>query len=172
MEQKDYKSYEYKQVTVKENQTSFFIDGYENFGWILDENRPVQSEHGQSQIWLKRDRRIMNKTELTRLERNFEACVCEVESMEKSKTQIPAIRAISCGVAGTAFMAGSVFAVTAQPPMIWLCILLAVPGFLGWILPYFMYRKSMTRQTEKVAPFIDAKYDEMDDICKKGYSLL
>ena len=35
---------------------------------------------------LKRDRKIVNKTELTRLQRNFEACVREIQSLENSKT--------------------------------------------------------------------------------------
>ncbi len=69
-------------------------------------------------------------------------------------------------------MAGSVFAVTAEPPIIWLCVLLAIPGFLGWILPYFIYRRGVKKRIEKVAPYIEAKYEEIDEICRKGYSLL
>ena len=35
--------------------------------------------------------------------------------------------ALFVGILGTAFMTGSVFAVVAEPPIIWLTILLAVP---------------------------------------------
>lgn len=69
-------------------------------------------------------------------------------------------------------MAGSVFAVTAQPPMILACIILAIPGFLGWILPYFVYRKVMHGQIAKVNPYIEAKYDEIYELCEKGNKLL
>ena len=84
---------------------------------------------------MKRDRKIINKMELTRLQRNFEAYVEEIRHLEKEKTSLPSIVAITTGIIGTAFIAGSTFAVTANPPHIVLCILLAIPGFLGWILP-------------------------------------
>ena len=90
---------------------------------------------------LKRDRKIVNKTELTRLQRNFEACVREIQSLENSKTSKATIWALAAGVIGTAFIACSTFAVTADPPKILLCIIFAIPGFLGWILPYFLYEK-------------------------------
>ena len=41
------------------------------------------------------------------------------------------------------------------------CILLAVPGFLGWILPHFLYRRIAGKRTEKITPLMEAKYDEI-----------
>lgn len=73
---------------------------------------------------------------------------------------------------GTAFIACSTFAVTAVPPKILLCIIFAIPGFLGWILPYFLYKKIVRNQTEKLTPMIEAKYDEIYEICEKGNKLL
>lgn len=69
-------------------------------------------------------------------------------------------------------MAGSTFAVTAPPPRYILCILLAVPGFLGWIFPYFLYKRTAGKQAEKLTPLVEAKYDEIYEICKKGSKLL
>lgn len=121
---------------------------------------------------MKRNRKIVNKVELTRLERNFEACVDEIEKLEKAKTSAATMYAIILGIIGTAFMAGSTFAVTAQPPHYILCILLAVPGFLGWIFPYFLYKRIAGKQKEKILPLIEAKYDEIYEICEKGNKLL
>ena len=73
---------------------------------------------------------------------------------------------------GTVFMAGSVFAVTADPPRVILCILLAVPGFAGWILPYFAYRWVKERKTRQVNPYIEQKTEEIYAMCEKGQSLL
>ncbi len=123
-------------------------------------------------IRLKRDRKIVNKVELTRLQRNFEACVTEIQTLEKRKTSVATAYALVLGIIGTAFMAGSTFAVTAQPPHIVLCIILAVPGFLGWIFPYFLYKRIWEKQTRKLTPLIEAKYDEIYEICEKGNKLL
>ena len=110
--------------------------------------------------------------ELTRLQRNFEACVNEIEALEKAKTSKATMRALTAGIVGTAFMAGATFAVTADPPHIILCIILAIPAFIGWILPYFIYRKTAAEETEKMNRLIEEKYDEIYAICEKGSRLL
>jgi hypothetical protein len=76
------------------------------------------------------------------------------------------------GITGTVFMAGSVFAVTAAPPMIVLCIILAVPAIVGWILPCFIYKNIVRKRTEKVTLLIEEKQDEVYEICEKGNKLL
>lgn len=167
--QKNFVGYEYKEVAAEGHMVSFLLDGYACFGWEVDEN--LSGNHTEV-IHLKRNRKLVNKAELTRLQRNFEACVSEIETLEKSKTSLATMSALVLGVLGTAFIAGSVFAVTAQPPRIVLCILLAVPGFLGWIFPYFVYKKVGQKQTRRLMPLIEEKYDEIYEICEKGNRLL
>lgn len=175
--QKNYVGYEYKEITAEDGMIPLLLDGYENFGWEVNESLPdrkAEARRGGSSktvIRLKRDRRIVNKAELTRLQRNFEACVAEIQTLEKRKTSAAAICALVLGILGTAFMAGSTFAVTAQTPHIVLSIVLAVPGFSGWILPYFVYRRIQEKETKKITPLIEAKYDEIYEICEKGNKL-
>ena len=69
-------------------------------------------------------------------------------------------------------MAGSTFAVVHETTIIWLCILLAIPGFIGWILPWFLYQRIRKKQTENLQPLIEAKQEEIYEICEKGHSLL
>lgn len=69
-------------------------------------------------------------------------------------------------------MAGATFAAVAEPPIVWLSILLAIPGFLGWIVPYFLYRALTRKWTAKVEPLMEQKYDEINSICEKGTHLL
>lgn len=177
--QKEFVGYEYKEVIADKSRVSLLVDGYENFGWEVDGNisefyEECKNPQKQNKVILrlKRNRKIINKMELTRLQRNFESCVREIEMLEKSKTSSATMYALILGILGTAFIAGSTFAVTAQPPHIILCILLAIPGFLGWILPYFVYRRVLGKQTEKVTPLIEDKYDEIYEICKKGNRLI
>ena len=133
--------YEYKDVITNAEKLSFLMDAYENFGWIVDENVSCNlpenrlNSHEKVVLRLKRNRKIINKTELTRLQRNFESCMKEIDHLEKSKTSEATMYALIVSIIGTAFMAGSVFAVTASPSMIVLSIILAIPAFLGWTLP-------------------------------------
>ncbi len=177
-QKKSFVGYEYKEIIAESSHVSFLLDGYECFGWELDEKRTESkgsknpSYPKKEVLHLKRNRKIMNKMELTRLQRNFEACVKEIEALEKSKTSVATICALIVGIIGTAFMAGSVFAVTAQPPYIILSIVLAVPAFIGWTVPFFLYRRVAEKQTEKFTPLIEQKYDEIYEICEKGNKLL
>ena len=154
---KNFTTYEYKEITVRNDKASLYLDCYESFGWRQDENFP---------------RRLVNKVELTRLQRNFEATMNEILALEHSKSTAATIWALCTGLVGTAFMAGSVFAVTAAPPRVLLCIVLAVPAFAGWIAPYFVYRILRDKKTRQVNPFIEEKIEEIYALCEKGQSLL
>lgn len=171
-EQKDFVGYEYKEITAPTDRISLYMDCYENFGWQADTNMSAVSRMHHTTLRMKRDRKIINKMELTRLQRHFEACAKDIESLEKSKTSVASVWALIIGIIGTAFMAGATFAVTHEPPMILLCILLAVPGFIGWILPYFLYQCITVKQARKIQSMIEAKQDEIYEICEKGHSLL
>ena len=53
-----------------------------------------------------------------------------------------------------------------------LSIVLAVPGFIGWIVPIFLYRWMVGRRTQIVDELKERKYDEIYEICEKGHRLL
>ena len=181
-QKKSFIGYEYKEIITDSDKVSFLLDGYECFGWEVDEGTTESttesresknpSHSSKAVIHLKRNRKIINKMELTRLQRHFEACAKEIEALEKSKTSVATIYALVVGIIGTAFMAGSVFAVTAQPPHIILTILLAIPGFIGWIVPCFLYKRVIRKRSEKLEPLIEHKFDEIYEICEKGNKLL
>ncbi|MDO5545552.1 MAG: hypothetical protein Q4F81_06985 [Eubacteriales bacterium] len=164
--------YEYKEAAVPSEQVSLYIDCYASFGWEPDENVSASSKSGITTLRLKRDRKIINKMELTRLQRQFEACAREIQELERSRNTAATIWALAVGMIGTVFMAGSVFAVTHTPPIYWLCVLLAIPAFAGWISPYFLYRYKVRVQTQKVQPLIEEKQEEIYEVCQKAYALL
>lgn len=171
-----YTGYEYHEIFVPGQLASLCLDSYPCFGWKADDN-PAQGKGGKGragyvELRFKRDRKITNKMELTRLQRNFDSCLEQLESLEKSKTSSPTVAALITGLIGTAFMALSTFAVTAEPPRVLLCILFAVPGFIGWILPVFLYRRLVFDKKKKLEPLIEQKYDEIYELCEKGNHLL
>ena len=176
-----YISYEYRQITVPKEHVSLCMDSYPCFGWEPDPNHDSQLSSGRTvstgaghntagtvQLFFRRDRNISNKAELTRLQRNFDSCVAELSALERAKTNQATIVALAVGLLGTVFMGGSTFAAVAQPPVIWLTILLAIPGFAGWIAPYFLYRTLVRKRTAEIEPLIEQKYDEINEICEKG----
>jgi hypothetical protein len=168
----DFVGYEYKEVTVNRDMASLYADSYPNFGWTLEGTGTPFSGFSFITMKFKRDRKIRNKAELTRLQRQFEAQVAEIEAMERSKGIGASTAAYLIGLVGTAFMAGSVFAIIPDAPNVLLCVLFAIPAFAGWILPYFLYTKILKRNTDKVSPLIDGKFDDIYGVCEKANALL
>ena len=101
----EFESFDYTKVTVAENQMSQYMDGYEHFGWRVDSNVPIEKGMGKVTIHLKRSRAVINKMELTRLQRHFEACMSEIAALENSTESFAMIAALTSGISGCAFMA-------------------------------------------------------------------
>lgn len=164
-----YVGFEYMEVPSKRNMESLYVDSYENFGWAF-EGDAAQEGSDRVTLKFKRDRKLRNKAELTRLQRQFEACVHEIEALERSKTTTATIAAFSIGLVGTAFLGGAMFAYLAE--MLPLMVVLAIPGFLGCIVPYFCYQKLCRKREAQIAPLIDQKNDEIYTVCEQGCRLL
>jgi len=164
-------SYEYKDVTVDRDLEGIFADSYPNFGWKLEGCSDVPFGMSTVNLKFKRDRKIRNKAELTRLQRQFEGMLGEIERLQQSKTTSAVTTAITTGLIGTVFLAGATFAFI-YAEMIPLMIALAIPGFIGWFLPYQLYKKVRMKKNKKVAPLIEKQYDAIYEICERAHGLL
>jgi len=171
MNENSFIGYEYKDVTVRRDMEALYTDSFPSFGWQPEGRMASLSPGTAVTLKFKRNRRIANKAELTRLQREFERHISEIEKLEDSKMIMPSAAAYSVGIIGTALMAGSVFAVTAAHPIVPLCIVLAIPGFIGWVIPYFLFNRMKQKRTSEAMPLIDSKYDAIYEICDKACRL-
>ncbi|MBE0069661.1 hypothetical protein, partial [Thermoanaerobacterium thermosaccharolyticum] len=169
-EKNNFIGYEYKDITVKRDMEALYVDSYPYFGWVLDGTSPAVKGLTHVTLKFKRDRKIKNKAELTRLQHQFESHAKEIERLEMSKVVGASTVAYVVGVFGTAFMACSVFSYLAG--MLPLSIILAVPGVIGWIIPYFCYEKIKSKKTDEVSPIIEQKYDAIYETCEKANRLV
>ncbi len=165
-----YIPYEYMEIPAGTERTAFLLDCYESLGWMTEKRLGTVTEGGN--LLLRRERKILNKMELTRLQNHLESCFREIDILEASKTTKAMISSLTVGIIGTAFMAGSVFAVTANPPIIWLCVLFGIPAFVLWALAPLLYKKMAAKRTAAVNELIAKKYEEIYEICEKGSKLL
>lgn len=171
MSEKNFVGYDYIVVTVKQTMESIYADGYANFGWKL-ERTSIQLSGGSMVMKFKRDRKISNKAELTRLQGQFDSYISEIESLENPKVIKTSTVAYSIGLLGTAFMPGAVFSITNKPPILAACIIIAAPGLISWIISYFCFAGISMKKTTKITLLIKQKYDEIYKICEKASSLL
>lgn len=171
-----YIGFEYREIQTPQQYSSLYYDSYPCFGWEPAPQQPEPVHQRRSSkdctIRFRRDRKLCNRVELTRLQRNFDACVAEISALERSKRFWPMVWAVIIGVVGTSFITLSAFSATQEVPNVMLTILWAIPGFAGWIAPHFVFKFLVKKRTEKLDPLIDSKYEEIYEICDKGDKLL
>lgn len=162
--------YEYKEITVPRKMESVYADGYANFGWEF--NGTDHAPQGEIDVILKfkRDRQLRNKTELNRLERQFESGLSEIGRLERKNSAVVMGAALGAGIVGTAFSAGAVFSFIADK--IALGIILLIPSIAGWAFGYFSSIRLKAKQSAQTAPQIDQRYDEVYAVCQRAHDLL
>lgn len=164
---KTFIGYEYKKIVVPRDHASLYADCYPSFGWEL-EDASSNDYVGKTRLTFKRDRTFRNKLEINKLQRQFEEGVGNIVHLESTKGTKANIVAYVVGLIGTAFMAGSVFAVTAT--MIIACIVLAIPGFVCWGLAYALYRSLYKKRSDEIIPQVDREYDSIYTACEKAHA--
>lgn len=165
-------SFDYRKVNVKRSMVSLYTEAYRYFGWILicsDPDEPNQASGTWITLEFRRDHKIRNKAELTRLQRNFDACVDEICEMEKEKTGTADKAARGIGLMGSLFLICS--ALLAFACKLSAGILLAIPGVFGWLFPGFLHKRLVKKKSEEVDPLIEQKYDEIQRVCQKADGL-
>jgi len=98
--------FEYTTIHVGNELESAVMDGYRQFGW-----QPEGREGGFGSVGLKfkRDRKIRNKAELSRLQREFDKHIKEMDNLQGSKTTGAQTVSLIIGLIGTALLAGATF---------------------------------------------------------------
>lgn len=171
MEQsKEFTAYEYLSLSVDSDMKAIYADCYQNFGWILDGFGSSSISGGTITLKLKRDRRIEHRTQLNELQRECESSLENIYRLENSKNTKPMMYSLGLGILGTVCLAGATFCFLGGY-IIW-CIILAIPGFIGWGLPYFAFKSVKRNQVKAINPKIDQEYDNVYKLCEQANGLL
>lgn len=193
-------NYEYKQVVVSNSLEQQWKDGYEKFGWKLIKSAPEKikpvwgpirimlsplaifpgmpfsdivkgrESDNRTSLQFKRNKNLIHKNELNRLQGYFENTLGEVEHMEQTKMVAAYMSGAVGGILGSVFMALSVFTFLVGNTLG--CIGLAVPGVAVWILGAVCYSLMKNRKEKKIREENRIKSEAIDDICEKAYLLL
>ena len=83
------------QTTVSSAFAANYNDGYACFGWKENEATPHEKNGDKVILHYVRDRNILNKTELIRLQRQFEDCMAQIQIMQRQADSIPLATALS-----------------------------------------------------------------------------
>jgi hypothetical protein len=165
-----YVGYEYKAYTVRRDEESLYEDNLENYGWISDGVEPNVRGAMYVTLKFKRNRDIENRTQLGRLEMQFERAVREIARLEVLKKISASAVAYIVGIIGAGFIAGAIlFGLKGNSAI---SIIFAVPSLLCVTMPYFLYVKLLDRKSAQVEPLINEQYNIVYETSKQAHDLL
>lgn len=170
-----YTAYEYLTVHADRDLEPLYSDTYRNFGWIVEATISSVLGGGTANpntvtIKLKRDRRIRNRPLINELQRKAENALQTIRDLERSRTTTAAAAAFGIGIVGSAFLAGSVFAIEAG---LWLvAIPLGAVGLLGWLAGWLAHGRIRAHRTGQIAPLTEHQYELLYEAGEQAARLL
>jgi len=149
----EFVAYEYTTVRAPRDLARLYEDTYRSFGWTVTDEHTVP---GAVEFKLKRDRSIRTRSAVAELERKAGRSLTNIGRLSTSPHTFAMMSAVTIGLIGTAFVAGSVF--TMLGGFIVACVVLGVAGFLGWAGGAVSYSAVRSRRTAKLAARMDDEY--------------
>lgn len=173
-------AYEYASVRAPRDLESLYQDTYRGFGWSVEATElsdpirmlplvPAVRPAGAT-LKLKRDRGIRNRQMVQTLQRKAEGSLAAIARLEKSKTSRAMMLAVTVGLVGAAFLAGSVFLMNGGALV--LSIVLGVVGLCGWVGGFLAYVGVKARRTATVTPLIDREFEALYETSEQAARLL
>jgi len=195
----EFVAYEYKNITVKRDSVTIYTDCLSNFGWeMVDEHEhgfhPASSNvthihthivHAATSAYagaghsdeiemvalkFKRNRRINNKLELDRLERQCADALASIGGLERKNSAYTMGISLGAGLGGTVLLALAVYSFISSN--IIAGALLAALGVAGWGIGFFANHKVGRKRSVKSAPTIQAQLELLYSICEQAHTLL
>lgn len=163
----EFVAYEYTTVRAPRDLARLYEDTYRAFGWIVTDEHNAP---GAVEFKLKRDRSIRSRSAISELERKAEQALTNIGRLKSSPHTFAMSSAMTVGLIGTAFIAGSVF--TLLGGFIFASVALGVVGLLGWAggaASFFAVRK---RRTAKLAARMDDEYRAVYESSEQATRLL
>jgi len=184
----EFVAYEYKNITVKRDSATIYTDCLNNFGWelvgeeeygfapMLSSFVPAYSSVSAADSYemvalkFKRNRRISNKSELDRLERQCEAGLASLGGLERKNSAYTMGVSLGSGLVGTVFLALAVYSFLSSN--IVAGVLLAVLGVAGWGIGFFANRKMGRKRSAQTGPMMQSQLELVYTACEQAHALL
>lgn len=105
--------------------------------------------------------------------KKVEVCFSNIGKLEKQKTSSAIIKSLVIGFIAILFLALSVFIITDYIKIhIFFSALTGTIRIILCILPYFIYKNTVSKKTEELELLIDKEYDKISDFCEEAHSLI
>lgn len=166
-----HESFEYARTTVKADLATVATDCYESLGFELTGAK--SSATGDTTVLaFRRSRKVRGKAQLAKLQRTADDLLGQIAALEAEKTRRATMLSIAAGA-----VAALVFGVGMCLTMVWtqfmaVGVVVGVIGIIGCVAAWLLFRATVRRDTSRVAPRIEAAYDQLATVCEEAQSVL
>lgn len=164
-------SFEYARTTVKRDLATVATDTYESLGFELTGAR--NSSTGDATVLaFRRSRKVRGKAQLAKLQRTADDLLDQLASLEAEKTKRARMVALSMGIVSALVLGIGMCCTMVWQSLFALGIVVGIVGIAGCIATVFAYQSNVKKDTERVAPHIEAAYDSIATICEEAQTVL
>lgn len=158
-------SFEYLCTHAPADMRKTYIDGYRSFGWELE-----TADAQEDRLCFRRAAKLCNRTELTRLQRQFSGIAAEIRAMRRAGANRAENGALLTGTAGAWLLACTLLFYAAG--MTGLSQAALALGLACAMLAYPVYRLLSRRLAAHYEPYLAMRYEDLDAVCRKAEALL
>lgn len=164
-------TYDYFTTRTSAESATMVADYYESLGWELTNRTGFLN----LTLTFRRDRKIANKSDLVKAQKNLDSALKHIELLEKKKTASPRLASVIFGSISSLILGlGMSSCLVWGNETIYMIagVIVGVVGIIGCLVTYPLFSKLRRNSTAKVLPFINSKYDEISNICENANKLV
>lgn len=168
-------TYDYKTIKVKREYETIVCDAYENLGWELTNTSASENSLFYINLSFKRNRKIENKMELTKLQEKVDNILANIENLQTKKKNAGVVEGISTDVVGALIFGGGMsmsMLNTASVGLLVGGIAVGIVGITVGLLGWLVFKKINKKKNTKIQPILESEFDKLADVCEQAHGLI
>ena len=168
-------TYDYKTVRVNRTMEAMLTDAYQNLGWELTNTTMAEGSLTNVNVSFKRNRKIENKMELTKLQEKVDNILANIENLQTKKKNAGVVEGISTGVVGALIFGGGMsmsMLNTASVGLLVGGIAVGIVGIAVGLLGWLVFKKINKKKNTKIQPILESEFDKLADVCEQAHGLI
>lgn len=164
-------SYEYARTTVKSDLATVTTDCYESLGYELTGAK--DSAAGDTTVLaFRRSRKVRGKAQLAKLQRTADDLISQIAGLEGKKTSRARVLSLTAGIVSALVLGVGMCCTMVWTQFMALGIVVGIVGIAGCVAAWLLYRATVRKETARLAPRIEAAYDQLATVCEEAQTVL
>lgn len=164
-------SCEYARTTVASDLATVATDCYESMGFELTSAKSSQAG-GSTVLAFRRSRKVRGKAQLAKLQHTADDLIAQLAELESEKTRGATIKALAVGIVSTLVLGVGMCFTMVWTQFMALGVIVGLVGIAGCVAAWLLYRSTVRKDTARLAPRVEAAYDQLATVCEEAQSVL